>query len=386
MHGWHYRYPPLHYYVLRLAYTPVMLLHAIVPLSPVVVATMLAVTGRLVSVVMAAGTVIATFFCGRRAFGPRAGLFGAAILALVVPFSYYAKTANVDMAYMMWFAICLVWYLRVLAGGTVADYAAWAAFGTLAVCSKDQAYGLLVVMPVAAILEAARANARAGVPRPWWRAITDRRIRSATIAAIVVFAACHNLLLNPTGFPGHIRMILEAERYRVYPRTLAGRAIVQTVAVRLVERNFGWPMFLVVVCGVVMALADRTRRRTAIHLLVVPIGYSLTFINLILFALTGFSCLCASCCRCLAATRSIVSPPRPRHRSCNWRRAAVAAVCAYTLLYSGTVNTLHAHRLPLRGRTVARCARARRRSGGDEQHRDLHAAVVAFQRGGCLRP
>jgi PA14 domain-containing protein/dolichyl-phosphate-mannose-protein mannosyltransferase len=343
MHGWHDKYPPLHYYVLTLAYQPVLLLQTLVTLPPIVVETVLTVTGRLVSVVMAATTLIATFFCGRRAFGARAGLSGAALLALVVPFSYYAKAANVDMPYMMWFAICLVFYLRVLDGGAAANYAAWAAFGTLAVCSKDQAYGLLVVMPVAAIVEAARAGARAGVPRPWRGAIVDRRIGVATLTAIAVFVACHNLLLNPTGFPGHIRMILESESYRVYPRTLAGRAMVQDVVVRLVERNFGWPMFVVVVCGVVMALAARTRRRTAILLLVVPISYSLTFINTILFAYDRFLlpvCLVLSLFGGYAIDRVVARRAAPLAL---WRRAAIAtiaAVFAYTLLYSVTVDGL----------------------------------------------
>src|SRR5438270_6000279 len=101
-------------------------------------------------------------------------------------------------------------------------------------------------MPVGAVVEAARANARTGIERPWRRAIVDRRIGAAAIAAMAVFAACHNLLLNPTGLAGHIRMLVEAEKYRVYPRTLVGHAIVQGAVVRLVERNFGWPMFLVV--------------------------------------------------------------------------------------------------------------------------------------------
>jgi hypothetical protein len=199
---------------------------------------------------------------------------------------------------------------------------------------------MMLFLRFVGVVVAARANARAGVPRPWWRAIADRRIGAATITAIAVFIACHNLLLNPTGFPGHIRMILEAEHYRVYPRTLAGRAMVQAVVVRLVERNFGWPMFLVIVCGVVMALAGRMQRRTAIHLLVVPISYSLTFINTILFTYDRFLlpvCLVLSLFGGYALDRAAVSSATSFVRV---RRAVIAIVFAYTLLYSGTVDAL----------------------------------------------
>src|SRR5207245_1350521 len=78
----------------------------------------------------------------------------------VTPFLYYSKVANVDIGYLMWFAMCLVFYLRVLDRGTAADYVWWAATGTLAVCSKDQAYGLIVGMPLVVVLEQARANVR----------------------------------------------------------------------------------------------------------------------------------------------------------------------------------------------------------------------------------
>jgi len=338
MHGWHDKYPPLHYYILNLAYAPALAIDAAVDLPEVVIETMLIAVGRAVSVVMAAGAITATFLCGRRAFGPRAGLFAAGMLALVVPFSYYAKAANVDMPYLMWFAICLFFYLRVLDGGTALDYFWWAATGTLAVCTKDQAFGLLILMPIVAVVERWRANARAGGGRPWWGAVADRRIGVATITAVAVFALCHNVLLNADGFAGHIRMILQSEAYQMYPSTAAGRLSLLNLTLRLIARNFGWPMFIVVAAGVAAAVVAPDRRRTAVHLLVPIVSYHLAFIDVILFAYDRFLlpvCLILTLFGGYALQRFTVAAS-----FAGWRRIAVAAVFAYTILYSATVDAL----------------------------------------------
>ena len=339
IHGWHDKYPPVHYYILNLAYVPVLALDAIVDLPEVAVETMLIAVGRAVSIVMAAGTVIATFFCGRRAFGSRAGLYAAGMLALVVPFSYYAKAANVDMPYLMWFAICLLFYLRVLDGGTAPDYFWWAATGTLAVCTKDQAFGLMILMPVVAVVEQARANARAGTESPWRRAVLDRRIGVATITALTVFALCHNILLNADGFAGHIRMILQSEAYQIYPSTVAGRLTLLNVTLRLIARNFGWPMLAVVAAGVVAAGVAPERRRTAVHLVVPIVSYYLAFIDVILFAYDRFLlpvCLILT----LFAGYALHRFTARQVSFVRWRRAVVAVVFAYTLFYSATVDAL----------------------------------------------
>jgi hypothetical protein len=339
MHGWHDKYPPVQYYILNLAYAPVLGLDAVVDLPEVAVETMLIAVGRAVSVVMAAAAIAATFFCGRRAFGPRAGLFAAAMLALVVPFSYYAKAANVDMPYLMWFAICLFFYLRVLDGGTGADAFWWAATGTLAVCTKDQAGGLMILMPAVVVAEQARANARAGRERPWLRAVFDRRIGVAAITALAVFALCHNILLNADGFAGHIRMILQSEAYQAYPSTAAGRLMLLNVTLRLIARNFGWPMLAVVAAGVVAAFVAPERRRTAVHLIVPIVSYYLAFIDVILFAYDRFLlpvCLILALFGGYALDR-FTAGPAPFVR---WRRAIVAIVFAYAILYSATVDAL----------------------------------------------
>ncbi len=59
---------------------------------------------------------------GAQTFGSRAGMFAAAMFALVTPFVYYAKTANLDVPYLFWFAVSLVFYLRVLRAAGAARF------------------------------------------------------------------------------------------------------------------------------------------------------------------------------------------------------------------------------------------------------------------------
>ena len=54
---------------------------------------------------MTDATLAATAAAGRHAFGRRQGLWAAGIMALTTPFLYYAKTANVDVPYLFWFAL-----------------------------------------------------------------------------------------------------------------------------------------------------------------------------------------------------------------------------------------------------------------------------------------
>src|SRR5262249_24148187 len=147
---------------------------------------------RLVSVAAGAGTVIVTGLCGIRAFGRRAGLFAATIVALMPPFVYYAKTANVDVPYLFWYSLSLLFYLRLLEPLRVFDAAWFAAAATCAICTKDQAYALYLLAPIVIVYEAWRANRAAGATWPFWRALVDRCVIAAGVTVAVLFAALYN--------------------------------------------------------------------------------------------------------------------------------------------------------------------------------------------------
>ena len=70
--------------------------------------------GRVLSLAMSLGVLIVVYRCGRELGDPLAGVLAAALLAFSVPFVYYAKTANLDVPYLFWFALSLLFFLRAL--------------------------------------------------------------------------------------------------------------------------------------------------------------------------------------------------------------------------------------------------------------------------------
>jgi len=324
--GWNQRYPPLHYYALTLAYLPVVAARDVLGLEPPTADLLFMIAGRLLTCAMAAVTLVILFFCGRRVFGSRAALFAAAMYALLTPFVYYAKAANVDVPYVMWFALALYFYLSVLERGTAIDYLLWALTATLAVCTKDQAYGLFAAMPLAVAYERGRR-------------LFDRRIVIAAAAAVVAFVVIYNLPLNAAGFAAHVRTLIGASGgYRAYPATWSGRLALLDVTIRLIERSWGWPMFAAVTIGAALALISPARRKAAVWLLVPVASYYVTFINVILYTYDRFL---LPVCLVLALFGGYALDRFARAAAFrSWRYAAVAGIFAYTFFYSATVDVL----------------------------------------------
>ena len=321
-HGWSDAYPPVHFYILSIAEGPVILLdwlgridlhHAYWPMT-------LTVIGRLVSVLMAAGTLVALDMAGRLAFSRRAGLFGTALFALAAPFLYYAKAANVDVPYIFWFAVALVFYLRVLRDGHLSDYLGLAAATTLSICTKDQAYGLFVLLPFVIV---------------WEKGFTRRAV-AAGAAAIVLFALFHNLMFNLSGFRDHVAFIVGpgSVSYRAFDLTPMGEFLLLKLTVRLTELSWGWPGFLVCVAGV--AAAWNSHRRITIALLASAVGYYVSFLNVVGYEYDRFLLPVALVLALFGgfAFDRFVEARRM------WRYSAVALVFAYTLLYASTVDVL----------------------------------------------
>jgi hypothetical protein len=342
-HGWFDAYPPVHFYLLSAAWSPLLLLSWLdrISFDGTVGYTLLVLVSRFVSLIMAAGIVIAACVCGTRAFGRRAGLAAAAIVALITPFLYYAKTANVDVPYLFWWALSMVFFLQLLEGGRLLNYVMFAAAATLSVCTKDQAYGLYLLLPPVIVVQIWRENRAALVPAAFWRALIDRRLIGAAATSALLFALSQNLLFNFGGFMEHVRFITGpgSVAYRVYEPTLAGHVELLRETIRLIQISMGWPLFLVGVAGMLMALAAPRFRRIAIWLLAPVASYYLGFINVILYNYDRFvipMCFVLAIFGGLVFDRLLSLPALARR----WGIAAAGAAFAYTLLYSATVDVL----------------------------------------------
>jgi hypothetical protein len=341
--GWYDAYPPLHFYLLAAVWSPLLLLSWLDRLSfdGTAAYTTLVVISRLLSVAMAAGIVAATCVSGTIAFGRRAGLIAAAIAALTTPLLYYAKTANVDVPYLFWWAVSLVFYLRLLESGRLRDYLLFAAGATLSVCTKDQAYGLYLLPPIVIVEQLWRVNRQTGMRHAFWLALADRKLMAAALASAALFGVCHNVMFNLSGFLDHVRYITGPGNtlYRIYEPTLDGHLQLLAQTVRLIELSMGWPLFLAGVAGVAIAAMTPRLRRTALWLVIPVAGYYVGFINVILYNYDRFvmpMCFVLAIFGGLAIDRLLSA----RRRIGSAGAAIVAGAFAYTLIYAGTVDAL----------------------------------------------
>jgi hypothetical protein len=325
--GWFDRWPPFHYYVLTAANAPVLLLNAFgrINFSTPPWPQVLTLVDRSVSVVLAAGTLIAVAVVAARMFGRRAGLFAAAVFALAVPFPYYAKTANLDVPYVFWFAVSLVFFFPLLERLRVRDAVWFGAAAALAICTKDQAYALYPLMLLAIAVCAWRASRIAPL------------VVGGTIAA-AMFAVCHNLLFNWDGFVSHVRFIAGPgnENYRVFAPTLGGRLELLRLTSTLIKDSWGWPLTIVCAAGVVHAVAVR-RCRPALILLAPAISYYIGFLDVILYNYDRFLLpvtLILSMFGGYAIDRWIGTGMR------SWRAGAIGVMFAYSVLYAATIDAL----------------------------------------------
>lgn len=284
-HGWTGRYPPFHYYVLTAINVPVWLMEQAGLVAPggMPGETLRAVLGRVLTLGAGGGTLWLLYLCGRRLVSARAALLGVVQFALVAPFVYYAKTANLDVPYLFWFALAFWFLLDLLEQPTLRNITGYGIAATLAICTKDQAYGLFVLPSPLIVYRLWQEHRDAGRARAWLRAVVDTRLVAGVGAAVVLFALVHNFLFNWQGFVDHVDMILggASQGYRMFPRTLGGERALLALTVRVFRTALGWPLTITFVGGFVMAWRRPHLRWAALLLTLPAVSYYLTFIAVV---------------------------------------------------------------------------------------------------------
>lgn len=340
-HGWWSKWPPLQYYLNAVAYSPFLILshfHVVNGFSPSMYSAML-LAGRLVSLIAGAGTLVAVYLCGARAFSKRAGFFAAASLALAAPFVYYAKTANTDGPWLFWCVLSLVFFLRLLNGLRPRDFLLFAVTATLAVCAKDQAYGFYLAVPAILVYELWQRNLTSAASLPLVRALMDRWLLAAAGAAAVMFVALHNLIFNIDGFLKHVRYITGggSADYRMFEPTFAGRLHLLALTATLDRLSWGWPLLLLSTGGFFYACTRQDMRRWTLWLAIPVATYYLGFVNVILYNYDRFllPVIAVQALFAGVAIDWLVDVPRR-----GWGSIVVAGAFAYSLLYTGTVDVL----------------------------------------------
>ncbi|HEY6554862.1 MAG TPA: glycosyltransferase family 39 protein, partial [Vicinamibacteria bacterium] len=244
---------------------------------------------RGVSLVMAAGFLLAVFLAGRAVAGGAMALFTAALVATMPPFVYYAKLANLDVPSLFWWAVSLVFLLRLLKGHRLPDYLAFAVSAVLAVCTKDQVYGLYILVTPWILWSRARFDGRPGFSGAL-RAAGRRETLAALATGLLLFAILHNLAWNFAGFRAHLALITgsASQDFREFSGDLSGHLSLLVQSAANLGFSLGWPAFVVCLVGVGLALRGREAGWPSITLLIPAAGYYVFFLSVVLYSYDRF--------------------------------------------------------------------------------------------------
>jgi hypothetical protein len=268
-----FRYPPFHFMLLRACFLPARSLLQVTRLgeNPKIASTLFILTARLVSAAMALGVLGLIYAIGRRLWDERTGWAAALLFGLSPVTLYYAKNANLDIPCLFWLALALFFYVRILQENRRRDYLWLGLSAALAVCTKDQAYGFILLMPVVLFFHL-RAKPQA--------------LRSASLAAlgfVVPFLAIHNILGDPAGFWRHVSVVIGpgSEGWRQFSRGPVGQLRLLTeTALRLAD---AWTLagLALAIFGLAIAFREGGDRRARLATLVPVLSYYLSFLAVI---------------------------------------------------------------------------------------------------------
>ena len=226
-------YPLMQYLLLAVAYTPYVLYLVVTgrlagpsgryPFGlsdPEGSLQVMELLGKSVSVLMAAGIVVAVYQTGKTLWGRTTGLLAGMFVMLMYPMVYYARTGNLDVPVLFWTSLGLLLFARILEHGLTTRRAVWlGVFAAFAIATKDQAWGAFMLLPVVLVAWQLRISRQAGLPMPW------RPLMTGLAASSAVYALTSGLALSPERHFAHIRWIREHVPFpglEHFPATLEG--------------------------------------------------------------------------------------------------------------------------------------------------------------------
>jgi 4-amino-4-deoxy-L-arabinose transferase-like glycosyltransferase len=208
--GWFYfKYPIGHHMLLLAAYAPYLIwLYTTGQLSgprakypygfsdPDWALTVLALIGRVVSVLMASGAVWIVFVLGREFLDPFAAAWAAAAAACSPALIYYAHTTNLDVPVMFWMLLSLLFAIRLTKAVRVCDCVGLGMAAGMALATKEFALGMLVALPL--IIAAGQARHLRITDWNGFAFVFLRLILAAGVA-LLIYGLATNAFFNPAG-------------------------------------------------------------------------------------------------------------------------------------------------------------------------------------------
>lgn len=212
---WAGRYPPLQYFIARAAYEPVLMywqskgqlatdpqsgqLLFANPQAPKI--TLLTYISRAITVIMAVGAVFALWLAAMVLTQDRtAAAFAAVAFGTGAAFVYFAHLGNVDVPSIFWFCVSLIFYFRLLRGGSMRSSGLLGLAGALCISTKDNWAGMYAGMAVVLLISEWRRLRRDGRAWPSAKALLQSKWLVGVIAFILPYALLNGIPWNWSGW------------------------------------------------------------------------------------------------------------------------------------------------------------------------------------------
>ncbi|MEQ1896943.1 MAG: glycosyltransferase family 39 protein [Vicinamibacterales bacterium] len=217
----------------------------------------LTILARLVSVGFSAGLVMLAFHIGRVLWDAMTGVVAGAIVLVQYPFHYYSKTATLDVPYLFWSAIGMLYFAKLLVGEpTGRRFAVLGAAAGLAAATKDQAAMLFLPVALLPIL-LRRLDGR-------WPAA--RQMGLLVACGLATYAFGSGLVVDHERYVAHIGWLVDGTAQKLvgyrgwYPWTLEGQLEHTEAMGQGLVRFMGPVLVAAAVLGVAhLAATDRRR-------------------------------------------------------------------------------------------------------------------------------
>lgn len=248
---WYVVYPLFHYLLLGICYAPYLAWlwmsgglaspSSVYPFGfddPGGSIATLALIGRVLTLAMAVGCVLAVYRAATIVWDRRTGLVAGFIAMLSGPMVYRARTGNLDVPVLFWTALGIVVLAKVATQGLTVRRAVWlGAFAALATATKDQAYGGWVT----ALLAVSALHWYGRLPGPSLRDTARWKAPLAVVVSgIVVYAVAGGIVVWPDRFIAHMNFILTYEEARFAFEELSLRHGRDPIGLVLLLRDVIW--------------------------------------------------------------------------------------------------------------------------------------------------
>jgi hypothetical protein len=278
--GAYFTYPPLHAIVLAIPSLPVAawaLAHApslhphdvISEITKPIYMTYFAILARLISVTMSLGIIWCVGQMAQLVAGARAGLCAAAACALGFGLTYYGQVSNLDVPYLFWACLSLLWCMRAVVEQAPRRFWGAALFAAAAVATKDQAYALFVLsLP----LFLAAWFAMDAWPRQNMRAVLVPLL-SAGFVALLALLLVDGAITNPSGFLKRVAFLTgpASQDYAEYVHGPAGWWALLKVVFAYFGHGYGVVVLTLAALGVAVHL-PQARGRARVGGLLPPLA------------------------------------------------------------------------------------------------------------------